>query len=115
MFSLELKGLDELIGALKDKANLNDVKNVVKMNGSEMQRKMVRSASFTQGYQTGTTKRSIKYVPEDNGFTAKVSPGTEYSPYLIYGTRFMAAQDFFRPNFFSQKIQFINDLKRLMK
>lgn len=113
--SLEFKGIVDLSKGLKRRANLNDVKNVVRLNTSEMQRNMQRSASFTQGYQTGTTKRSITMGITDNGFTGKAGPGTDYSPYLIYGTRFMDAQDFFRPNFFKQRQQFINDMKRLMK
>lgn len=112
---LSVKGTDKLVGKLKRNANLEDVKNVVRLNTSEMQRNMQRSASFKKGYQTGTTKRSITMDILDNGFTGKAGPGTHYSPYLIYGTRFMDAQDFFRPNYFKQKIQFLNDMKRLMK
>lgn len=112
---LELKGLDALLGQLKRNTNLNDVKNVVKINTSELQRKMQRAAVFTKGYSTGTTKRSINQRIIDSGFTGEVGPGTEYSPYLIYGTRFMAAQDFLRPPFYMQRTQFIKDMKRLMK
>ncbi|WP_079708621.1 HK97-gp10 family putative phage morphogenesis protein [Paraliobacillus ryukyuensis] len=112
--TLKVKGIKKLKGKLKRNADLNDVKNIVKMNTSEMQRNMQRSASFTKGYQTGTTKRSIALDILDNGFTGKAGPGTEYSPYLIYGTRFMVAQDFFRPNFFKQRQKFINDMKRIM-
>ena len=112
---VELKGLDALVGKLKRNANLTDVKNVVRINTSELQRKMQRAAVFTKGYSTGTTKRSINLKITDRGFTGKVGPGTEYSPYLIYGTRFMAAQDFFRPPFYVQRAQFIKDMKRLMR
>lgn len=113
--SLSVKGTANLIGKLKRNGTMVGVKNVVKLNTSEMQRKMVRNASFTQGHQTGTTKRSITMDITDSGFTGKAGPGTHYSPYLIYGTRFMAAQDFFRPNFFTQRRKFIQDMRRLMK
>lgn len=112
--SLSFKGIPELSAKLKRNANLDDVKNVVKLNTSELQRTMQRRATFTQGYQTGTTKRSITQEIRDRGFTGKAGPGTNYSPYLIYGTRFMAAQDFFRPSFFEQRQKFIKDMKRLM-
>ncbi len=112
---MKLRGADQLIGVLKKKATLDDVKDVVKLNGSEMQRGMMRKASFTQGYQTGTTKRSIKLTFEDGGFTARVGPTTDYSWYLEKGTRFMAAQPFVGPAFYPQRTKFINDMKRLMK
>lgn len=112
---MQVTGIDQLIGKLKRNANLNDVKNVVKLNTSELQRGMQRRAVFTKGYSTGTTKRSIKSALSDNGFTGKVGPGTEYSSYLIYGTRYMEAQDFFRPSLFEQRQKFIRDMQRLMK
>ncbi len=108
---MEIRGTGPLIGKLKRNANLNDVKKVVQMNGSEMQRKMQRDSPV----DTGFLKRSIQYSALDNGFTAKVSPTAHYAPYIIYGTRFMASQDFFRPNYFAQRQKFLNDLKRLMR
>ncbi|MED4083872.1 HK97 gp10 family phage protein [Halalkalibacterium halodurans] len=111
---MRVTGIKELSAALKKRANLNDVKNVVKINGSELQRNMQRNAVFTKGYSTGATKRSIGIDITNGGFAAKVGPNTEYSPYLIYGTRYMAAQDFFRPSFYKQKQKFISDMKRLM-
>lgn len=113
--NFSLTGTDTLIGKLKRNANLSDVKDVVKLNGSELQRSMMRKASFTQGYQTGTTKRTIKLDLIDGGFTAKAGPTTHYSWYLEKGTRFMAAQPFVGPAFYPQRIKFINDMKRLMK
>ena len=120
--SIEFKGTDALIGALKEKATMDDVKNVVRMNGSEMQRKMQRNASF-RGHKkngkfikpTGATKRSIQIEIKQSGMTAKVAPQTEYSPYLEYGTRFMDAQPFVRPAYQKQKSIFLNDMKRLME
>ena len=125
--SKELKGADELIAKLKRNVTLNDVKEVIKLNTSEMQQNMVRSASFNGHFEweakkglvfvkpTGTTKRSIALEISNGGLTGKVAPGTEYSPYLIYGTRFMAAQDFFRPNYHKQAIQFKQDMQRLVE
>ncbi|MEN2467945.1 HK97-gp10 family putative phage morphogenesis protein [Ornithinibacillus sp. JPR2-1] len=112
---LQFKGVVELADKLKRNASLNDVKNVIKMNGSEMQRSMVRKASFVKGYQTGTTKRSIKLIIKDNGFTAHVAPGTHYSYFLEKGTRYMDAQPFVGPAYYPQKEKFKRDMKRLMK
>lgn len=112
---MKITGLGPLIGHLKEAATMDDIKEAIKINTVEMSNEMIRNADFTQGYSTGATKRSI--VPDilDNGFTGKAGPQTEYAPFLIYGTRFMAAQDFFRPAFYKTQKQFMDDLNRLMK
>lgn len=112
---MKLTGMDKLLKALNDKQDISDVKRVVKMNGYELEGSMKRNASFIKGYQTGTTKRSMRLVYEDGGLTVKVFPTTEYAPYLEYGTRFMTAQPFVRQSYYSQFFQFQEDLKRLMK
>jgi HK97 gp10 family phage protein len=101
--------------ALKDKVTLNHVKMVVKKHGYQLQEKMQMEAEFTQGYQTGTTKHSIRSEIIDSGFTASVGPETEYSPYLEYGTRYMSAQPFIRPAYNAQKGKFKQDMQKLVK
>lgn len=115
MAGIKVTGLDKIEKRLKDNANLNDVKSVVRSNGAELQRKMKRKADFSKGYQTGTTKRSIGLEIIDNGFTASVGPETEYSPYLEYGTRFMDAQPFVKPALDEQEQQFFSDIKKILK
>lgn len=115
MATLKVEGLDELHVAIKGKFDLAATKRVVKQNGSELQQKMQKKADFKKGYQTGTTKRSISLEMKDAGLTAEVGPGTEYAPYLEYGTRFMDAQPFIHPAFNEQKQQFISDMQRLVK
>lgn len=115
MPKLNVKGLDKLQKSLKDKVTLDDVKRVVRHNGAELQQRMQENADFTQGYQTGTTKRSIGLEIIDSGFTASVGPETEYSPYLEYGTRFMDAQPFIKPAHDTQKAKFKRDMQKLMK
>lgn len=127
MAKFEVKGLDKLQKALKENVTLDDVKKVVRNNGSQLQKKIQSNADFDKGYQTGTTKRSIGLEFENDGLNAvtgstdpvinpKTSvPATEYSPYLEYGTRFMAAQPFVRPAFNEQKAKFKRDLQKLMK
>lgn len=112
---IEVKGLDDLLGQLKENANLDDVKNTVKLNTVNMTNEMIRNASFKKGYQTGTTKRSIAMELLDDGFTGKTGPKTVYAPYLIHGTRHMEAQDFFRPAFYKYGELFKKDMERLMK
>lgn len=115
MSGIKIDGLEELIKGLKENVTLDDVKRVVRNNGSGMQRKMQRNADFKMGYQTGETKRSIGLELEDSGFTAEVEPTTEYAPYVEYGTRFMAAQPFVRPAYREQREKFKRDMKRLVK
>lgn len=115
MAKIKVEGLDDLQKAIKDRLNLDDVKRVVKQNGSELQRKIQANADFTQGYQTGTTKRSVGLEIKDNGFTAESGPKTEYAPYLEFGTRFMNAQPFIKPAYEEQKEQFEADMKKLTR
>lgn len=111
----KVEGLDKLQKKLKDNVTLNDVKRVVRTNGSDMTKQMIKNADFDKGYQTGTTKRSISLEMQDSGLTTEVGPDTEYSPYLEYGTRFMDAQPFIKPAFDKQKEKFKRDMERLMK
>lgn len=115
MAKLHVEGLDKLQAALKKNVTLNDVKRVVRHNGSELQKKMQDKADFKMGYQTGQTKRSISLEVKDGGFAAEVGPETEYSPYLEYGTRFMDAQPFVKPAFDEQKAKFKSDMQKLMR
>ena len=115
MGKIKVEGLDKLMKALKDNVTLDDVKRVVRRNGSQLQSKMQGNADFKKGYQTGTTKRSIGLEIQDGGFTAEVGPETEYSPYLEYGTRFMEAQPFIKPAHEEQKQKFKQDMQRLVK
>ena len=114
MPKIRIEGLDDLQAALKNNVTLDDAKRVVKQNGSELQQKMQQKADFKMGYQTGTTKRSIGLEFQDSGLTAEVEPGTEYSPYLEYGTRFMDAQPFVRPAFNEQAAIFKADMQKLV-
>ena len=109
--SFEVRGVDGLLKQLHKNANLDDVKNVVKMNATELERNAKRDAPV----DTGFLRRSIGLEFEDAGFTARVMATAEYAPYLEFGTRFMSAQPFIRPSFYPQSFRFKQDLDRLMK
>lgn len=115
MAKITVVGLKELEKALKDNATMDDVKRVVKQNGSEMQEKIQKNADFKMGYQTGETKRSVGLEIKDSGKTAESGPKTEYAEYLEFGTRFMDAQPFVKPAYEEQKKQFEADMKKLTK
>ncbi len=115
MAEIKVTGLKELEKVLKDNVRLDDVKRVVRHNGSQLQRKMQDKADFKKGYQTGETKRSIGLDIRDDGLTAAVGATTDYSPYLEYGTRFMEAQPFVKPAFDEQKEKFKRDMQKLVR
>lgn len=115
MATLRIVGLDKLQSALKENATMKDVQRVVSTNGSQMHRKMVGNADFTQGYSTGATKRSIHLEITDGGFTAEAGPSTGYSIYVEFGTRKMGAQPFVRPAYEAQKGKFKSDMQRLVR
>lgn len=112
---IKVEGLDKLQKALKENVTLEDVKKVVRKNGSELQERIQKNADFKKGYATGTTKRSVGLEITDGGFAAESGPTTEYSPYLEYGTRYMEAQPFIRPAFDVQKRKFESDMQKLVR
>lgn len=115
MPKIRIEGLEELEKTLKENVTMDDVKRVIRQNGSEMQKKIQANADFDKGYQTGATKRSVGLEIKDGGLTAEVEPTTEYSPYLEYGTRFMDAQPFVNPAFNEQKEKFKQDMQKLVR
>ena len=108
---IKLTGVRELQKKLKQNATLDDVKQVVKHNGSELQTKAQRNAPV----DTGNLKRSIGLGIRDSGMTAEVEPAAEYAPYVEFGTRFMNAQPFVGPAFHEQEEKFRKDLKKLVE
>ena len=125
---IRIEGLDELLKELHKKADKQDIRQVVKQNGSELQTKSKRNAERFKGHYewvrnkgrvfvkpTGTLRDSIGLEIIDGGMTAEVEPTAEYAAYVEYGTRFMESQPYMRPAFNAQKRQFKKDLEKLMK
>ncbi|MGF2617734.1 HK97 gp10 family phage protein [Rossellomorea vietnamensis] len=113
---MDLDGLDALLSKLDrmDKEIEDDVGTIVKNNTIEMTEKTIKNAVFTQGYQTGYTKRNIE-TQMVSKLVGKTVSKSEHSGYLEFGTRFMDAQPFVFPGFFIQKKQFLEDMERLVK
>ena len=108
---MRIEGLSELRVALDPGDKIKMVKNIVKLNGSELQQKAQEKAPV----DTGTLKRSIKLDIEDGGMRAVVEAEAEYAPYQEFGTRFMDAQPYMKPAFNQQQAKFKSDLSRVMK
>ncbi|KRN29232.1 hypothetical protein IV38_GL000112 [Lactobacillus selangorensis] len=94
---------------------MDDVKRIVQLNLAELQDSAKKNAFYKGPYTRGKTRQSIAIVQDTDGLGGFVGMGTPYSPYLEVGTRFMSAQPALKPAFMIQKIQFANDLKKLMK
>lgn len=102
-----------LFNALSKAQKMDEVRNVVLLNGTELQRKMMRAAPV----DTGHLRRSVGMSGNrtDMGLSVSVMPNAEYASYVEYGTRYMSAQPFVRPSFNKQKHIFIKDLRALLK
>jgi HK97 gp10 family phage protein len=109
--SVSIHGIKELEAKLKRNATLNDVKKIVKKNGTELNRNAAKKAPV----DTGFLRRSIIFELSDGGFTARSIAQAHYAPYLEYGTRFMSAQPFMYPSYLYQKVKFLAELERLMR
>lgn len=111
--SVKMVGLARMIKGLTDIYQKSDseIGRVVKANTAELQQKEMRSAPV----DTGFLKRSILLTMKDNGLTGVVEPTATYSSFVEYGTRFMAAQPYVRPNYDEQSKQFIKDMEKFVK
>lgn len=104
-------GASEFKKALRENATLDDVKSIVKMNGSEL----TYETQWKAPLDTGTLERSITQEIKDGGLTSITEPHTDYAGHVEWGTRYMAAQPYFRPVFKKQSKQFKKDMERLVK
>lgn len=122
---LEWRGAGELSKKLRSNIELDLAKKIVKVNSAELDTKMKQNALFKGHMEmrggkkifvkpTGQTKRSINTELSNGGLTSTTKPGTEYAPYLEYGTRFMSSQPFVAPSFNVQKEKFKSDMDRLV-
>lgn len=112
---IKLEGIEELSVGLKDRTRMEEVKNIVKQNGANLQSKAQDNMdqAYTKGYSTGATKRSTSVQIADRGLTAIVGPHTKYFSYLEYGTRFMEAKPTLGPALTYQALRFVDQLNRL--
>lgn len=106
---VKMIGIEKLQAKLKKNVTLNDVKRVVRYNGTQLQQKAQRNAPV----DTGTLKRGIGLEISDGGMTATSEPTAEYAPYPEFGTRFQEAQPYMKPAFNEQKEKFKSDMKKL--
>ena len=111
--SVKIVGLARMIKGLTDiyRNSDSEIGRVVKANTAELQQKEMRSVPV----DTGFLKRSILLTMKDNGLTGVVEPTATYATFVEFGTRFMAAQPYVRPNYDAQAKQFIQDMQKFVK
>ena len=117
MADIQIKGLDKLEKELKDNVTMDDVKRVVKMNGTRLTQQMIKTTTtaYVKGYSTGDTAGSINMELRDDGFTVAVGATMDYDPYVEYGTRFMAPEPIVEPSLIQVEPRFKRDMERLKK
>lgn len=117
-----INGLEQLKSGLRKRANKTALRQIMKLNASEMQKKTsdLATQKFTGHYEgkkfvrpTGRTRGSLK-ITAISPDSLQLSYGTEYAYYLEYGTRYMSARPTMGPAFAIQKVQFVKDLKAVM-
>lgn len=119
----QLKGARELQRAIAKRPMMmaTQTKTIVAKHGALLEKKVAQNMAATYlpkkqgGYSTGTTRRSLSTTFSNAGMTVAVAPHTEYFSYLEFGTRFMSARPTLKPAFAYQSVQFVNDLKKMMK
>lgn len=65
--------------------------------------------------RTGALRRSIHTVLSNGGMRAVVGPSVDYSAYIEFGTRHMAARPYMRPAAEAELPRTIENLKRALR
>lgn len=114
---IEIKADEALIKKLRKLGKIDFVKDKVKKHGGLLQETMKELATpnviYVKGYSIGDTKKSISVNITDDGLTAEVGSGMEYTPYVEYGTRHIEPEPVVRPAFNKHAGPFIEDLRKL--
>lgn len=115
MAEISVKGMDDLVKALKPNVTMDDVKTIVKTNGNRLAGIMKRQTTnaYVKGYSTGDTASSINAEVRDGGLTVAVGSTMNYSPYVEYGTRYMSAEPIIDPSLEIIRPQFLGDIEKV--
>ena len=108
-FNVKVVGIERVVGKLRKNATMNDVKNVVKSNVTEMTRNAQRLAPVDTGFLKGSIVASI------DDLEGSTDVGAYYAIYVDNGTRFMGARPFLTSSFDLQSENFRREMKMLVK
>ena len=108
-FNVKVVGIERVVGKLRKNATMDDVKNVVKSNVTEMTRNAQRLAPVDTGHLKGSVVASIADLE------GSTDVGAHYGRYVNDGTRFMGARPFLTSSFDLQAENFRREMKMLVK
>ena len=117
MSGIKIVGMDKLEKQLKKNMTLQDVKDKVKLNASDLNDRMQRKTAevFVKGYSVPNLVKHIETEILDGGMTAEVGTTVEYGEYVELGTRFMKAEPYCEPSLKEQEKIFKADMQKLVK
>lgn len=105
------KGVDALKRGLKERATLQDVKDIVKLNGAELTEAAKRNAPVRTGDLRGSISQKITHA----GLTSETAPHVNYGAYQEFGTRYILGKFYLKRAFNSQSVKFERDMRKLVK
>lgn len=108
-FNIKVVGVERVVGKLRKNATMDDVKNVVKSNVTEMTRNAQRLAPVDTGHLKGSIVASI------DDLEGSTDVGAHYARYVNDGTRYMGARPFLTSSFDLQAENFRREMKMLVK
>lgn len=108
-FNMKVVGVEKVAGKLRKNATMNDVKNVVKSNVTEMTRNAQRLSPVDTGFLKGSITLNI------GGLEGSTDVGAHYGGYVNNGTRFMGARPFLTDSFELQRENFRREMEMLVK
>ncbi|HFD0553597.1 HK97 gp10 family phage protein [Enterococcus faecium] len=110
-YRVEISGLDDLIEAIEEAKNLDDVKAIVKNDTAYMANQIAKETPVKSGYLKRSEITSIR----DNGMTGEVEAVADYSAYVEYGTRYMYGRFYMKKGHAAAAKRFLNDMEALVK
>lgn len=94
---------------------IKEVEEEVKSLVKETSYKIERTAKQLAPVRTGHLVRNIKTRFNKGGLVGVVTSNAEYSIYVEYGTRKMAAQPYMTPAAFQHQDKFAEEVNRIIK
>ena len=111
--TFKIKGVDKLIKDIQklDAQTQKECKALVFDAATDIE----VQATAKVPVDTGRLRGSIGKEPLSNGFGARVSANTNYAAFVEFGTTRQRPQPYMTPAFLKVSVQFVNDLKALLK
>lgn len=108
-----VKGLDSWLNWVKQQEH--KVQEEINTLVNETAHRIERKAKQLAPVDTGNLRRNIVVEDGPTEFSKKVSSKADYSLYVEFGTRKMAAQPFMSPAIFSEQGKYYEKLARIIK